>query len=49
MPEISKLAELRKLLLGMERAMGLQELSSAERDVFYAISRNSRKRFRPRA
>ena len=38
MPEISKLAELRKLLLGMERAMGLQELSSAERDVFYAAS-----------
>lgn len=38
MREISKLAELRKLMLGMERSMGLQELSTAERDIYYAAS-----------
>lgn len=38
MPEISKLAELRKLLLGMERSLGLQELSMAERDIYYAAT-----------
>lgn len=38
MQEVSKLAELRKLLLGMERAMGLQELSPVERDIFYAAN-----------
>jgi predicted HTH transcriptional regulator len=38
MTDISKLAELRKLLLGMERAMGLEDLSSVERDIYYAAS-----------
>lgn len=38
MQEISKLAELRKLLLGMERAMGLQDLSPVERDIYYAAT-----------
>jgi hypothetical protein len=38
MTDISKLAELRKLLLGMERAMGLEELSSVERDIYYAAT-----------
>lgn len=38
MSEISKLTELRKLLLNMEQSMGLQELSSVERDIYYAAS-----------
>ena len=38
MNDISKLAELRKLLLGMERALGLEDLSSVERDIYYAAS-----------
>ncbi len=38
MSEISRLAELRKLLLEMEHTMGLQDLSSVERDVFYAAT-----------
>ncbi|MDC0739216.1 hypothetical protein N6L24_13090 [Cognatishimia sp. SS12] len=38
MQEISKLAELRKLLLGMERALGLEDLSAVERDIYYAAS-----------
>lgn len=38
MPEISKLTELRKLLLSMEKSMGLQELSAVERDIYYAAS-----------
>ena len=38
MSEISKLTELRKLMLEMERSMGLQELSSVERDVYYAAT-----------
>ncbi len=38
MNEVSKLAELRKLLFGMEQALGLQELSPAERDIFYAAA-----------
>lgn len=38
MSEISKLTELRKLMLEMERAMGLQELSAVERDVYYAVA-----------
>lgn len=38
MNDISKLAELRKLLLGMERALGLEELSSVERDIYYAAN-----------
>jgi hypothetical protein len=38
MSEISKLAELRKLMLEMERSMGLQDLSSVERDIYYAAS-----------
>ena len=38
MSEISKLTELRKLMLEMERSMGLQSLSSVERDIYYAAS-----------
>mgnify|MGYP000064514893 CR=1 FL=1 len=38
MTELSKLTELRKLMQDMERSMGLQELSSVERDVYYAAS-----------
>ncbi|NRP13205.1 hypothetical protein XMM379_000641 [Aliiroseovarius sp. xm-m-379] len=38
MSEISKLAELRKLLLEMEKAIGIQDLSATERDLFYAAS-----------
>ncbi|KPD10767.1 hypothetical protein [Phaeobacter sp. 11ANDIMAR09] len=38
MSEISKLTELRKLLLNMEQSMGLQDLSTVERDVYYAAS-----------
>lgn len=30
------MAELRKLMRSMEAAMGLQELSNAERDIYYA-------------
>ena len=38
MSEISKLASLRKLMLEMERSMGLHDLSSVERDIFYAAT-----------
>lgn len=38
MSDISKLAELRKLMLEMERAMGLQDLSAVERDIYYAVA-----------
>lgn len=38
MSEISQLAELRKMLLGMEKAMGLEDLSAVERDIYYAAS-----------
>lgn len=38
MKEISKLAELRKLMFEMEKSMGLQGLSAAERDIYYAAS-----------
>ncbi|MGH1463730.1 MAG: hypothetical protein ACRBBQ_00070 [Cognatishimia sp.] len=38
MTDISKLAELRKLLIGMEQALGLEDLSSVERDIYYAAS-----------
>ena len=38
MSEISKLTELRKLMLEMERSMGLQDLSSIERDIYYAAT-----------
>ncbi len=38
MSEISKLTELRKLLLNMEKSMGLQDLSAVERDIYYAAS-----------
>ena len=36
MSDISKLTELRKLMLGMERSLGLQDLSSVERDIYCA-------------
>lgn len=42
MMEISKLAELRKLLQSMERSLGLQDLSPVERDVYYAASEISK-------
>lgn len=38
MSEISRLTELRKLLLGMEKSLGLQDLSPVERDIYYAAS-----------
>ncbi|NIZ62860.1 hypothetical protein DL239_17970 [Sedimentitalea sp. CY04] len=38
MSDISKLTELRKLMLDMERSVGLQDLSSAERDIYYAAT-----------
>lgn len=38
MNDISKLAELRKLLVGMEKTLGLEDLSSVERDIYYAAS-----------
>lgn len=38
MSEISKITELRKLLLDMERSLGLLDLSPVERDVYYAAS-----------
>lgn len=38
MSDLSKLTELRKLMLDMERSIGLQELSSVERDIYYAAS-----------
>lgn len=36
MTEISKLAELRKLMQSMERTLGLEGLSPVERDIYYA-------------
>ncbi len=36
MSDISKLTELRKLMLGMERSLGLQDLSPTERDIYCA-------------
>ncbi|MEX0349265.1 MAG: hypothetical protein AB3N15_07535 [Paracoccaceae bacterium] len=42
MMEISKLAELRKLLQSMERSLGLQNLSPVERDIYYAASEISK-------
>ncbi len=36
MSEISKLTKLRKMMLEMERSMGLQDLSAVERDIYYA-------------
>jgi hypothetical protein len=44
MSEISKLAELRKLMLEMERSMGLQDLSAVERDIYYAATELSEAR-----
>jgi len=38
MTDISKLTELRKLLMGMERSMGLEDLSTVERDIYYAAT-----------
>jgi len=38
MSDISKLAKLRKLMLEMERSMGLQDLSPVERDIYYAAT-----------
>ncbi|TMV03699.1 hypothetical protein FGK63_18695 [Ruegeria sediminis] len=36
MIEISKLAELRKLMQSMEQTLGLEELTPVERDIYYA-------------
>lgn len=38
MSEISKLTKLRKLMLEMERSVGLQDLSAVERDIYYAAT-----------
>lgn len=38
MTDISKLTELRKLLMGMERSMGLEDLSTVERDIYCAAT-----------
>ena len=38
MSEISKLTKLRKMMLEMERSMGLQGLSAVERDIYYAAT-----------
>lgn len=38
MCELSKLAELRKLMLSMERSLGLQDLTPVERDIYYAAN-----------
>jgi len=38
MSKISKLTGLRKLIFEMERSMGLQDLSPAERDIYYAAT-----------
>jgi hypothetical protein len=35
MSAIFKLTKLRKLMLEMERSMGLQDLSAVERDIYY--------------
>ncbi len=40
--EISKLTELRKLLLDMEQTLGLTDLSTVERDIYYAANELSR-------
>ena len=36
MSDFSKLTSLRKLMLEIERSMGLQDLSAVERDIYYA-------------
>ena len=38
MSEISKLTQLRKMMLEMERSIGLQDLSVVERDIYYAAT-----------
>jgi hypothetical protein len=38
MSEISKLTQLRKMMLEMECSMGLQDLSVVERDIYYAAT-----------
>jgi len=38
MSKISKLTGLRKLMIEMERSMGLQDLSPVERDIYYAAT-----------
>lgn len=38
MQEISKITELRKLLYSMEQSLGLEDLSTVERDIYYAAS-----------
>jgi len=42
MTEISKLAELRKLMQSMERTLGLESLSPVERDIYYAAEELSK-------
>ena len=42
MTEISKLAELRKLMQSMERTLGLEKLSPVERDIYYAAEELSK-------
>jgi hypothetical protein len=43
MTEVSKLTELRKLMLSMERTLGLQDLSAVERDVYCAADELAQK------
>lgn len=38
MSEISKLTELRKLMLEIEQSLGLQDLTPVERDILYAAN-----------
>ncbi len=42
MIEVSKLAELRKLMQSLERTQGLEELSPVERDIYYAAGEISK-------
>ncbi len=38
MKNVAKLTELRKLMLSMERSLGLESLSPVERDIYYAAN-----------
>ncbi len=42
MIEVSKLAELRKLMQSLERTQGLEELSPVERDIYFATGEISK-------
>ncbi|MFC3613861.1 hypothetical protein ACFORG_08845 [Lutimaribacter marinistellae] len=38
MKNVAKLTELRKLMMSMERSLGLETLSPVERDIYYAAN-----------